>query len=295
MDAYSYAPNTGIKSLLNPSGSGYPAQIVLGLVMAITIFLVYFAVEYIYRLTYAANKSRVRLLDMTVSSTGKQYMFTQDPRSAESKTLYLSNNERTGPEFSYSFYIFVDPANMRTEEGLHHVFHKGYPGQYPLLGPGVYMHSNTNTMRVYMNSFTKWDNCIDIDNFPMKKWVHVVLVCKGKAVDVFVNGNIAKRLVLEDSVPYQNFQNLYVFNNRRIRVCKPGKQTCNDSSTSAEDLNVFGVFSGMLSNLTYYNYAISYTEISALQAEGPSKKTDTIDQSRPPYLADTWWADSAAK
>ncbi len=272
----------------------YPAQIIAGLVIFIVLFLVLFSFEYIYRFAYGINKSRVRLLDMTVSAGGKQYIFTQDPRSGDSKTLYMSNNERSGPEFSYSFYIFVDPANMRSEEGLYHVFHKGYAGEYPLLGPGVYMHSNKNCMRVYMNSFSKWDNCVDIDNFPMKKWVHVVIVCRGKALDIFVNGNVAKRLVMEDSVPYQNFQNLHVFNNRRIRICKPGKNICNDSSASVEDLNVFGVYSGLLSNLTYYNYAISYTEIAALQAEGPSKKTDTMDQSKPPYLADTWWADGAS-
>jgi hypothetical protein len=280
---------TSLTVELNPTGYTYPAQIIGGLLFTIVLFVVCFACEFVYRTMFEINKSRVRLLDMTVSSKGKPYMFTQDPRSGDSAMLYMSNNERSGPEFSYSFYIFVGDDNVTTENGLNHVFHKGYAGQYPLLGPGVYMHSNTNKMRVYMNSYETWNNYVDIDNFPVKKWVHVVIVCKGKAIDVFVNGNVAKRLVLERSVPYQNFQNVHVFSDRRVRICTPGSGTGDAVCSDVEDLNVFGVFSGMLSNLTYYSYAISYTEIADLMAEGPSKKTDTMDQSRPPYLADQWW------
>jgi hypothetical protein len=292
----SLAPEyTGIGDVLRPTGSGYPAQIVLGLIVTITLFVVYFGVEYMYRVITSVNKSRMQLLDMTVSAGTKPYVFKQGPGGDEAKTILLSNNERAGVEFSYSFYIYVDPAALREHDGLYHVFHKGYATQFPLLGPGVYMSSNTNKMRVYMNSYKKWDNHVDIDNFPMKKWVHVVLACEGNALNVYVNGNLAKRLVVEGSVPYQNFQDVHLFNNRVVRVCGSVSQL-GECSVGGETnvFNVYGAFTGMFSNLAYFNYALSYTEINALMNEGPSKKTDTIDQSRPQYLADTWWVGHAA-
>jgi hypothetical protein len=94
---------------------------------------------------------------------------------------------------------------------------------------------------------------------------------------------------IEGSVPYQNFQDVYLFNNRRVRVCGLASQESSAASCEVDEFSVFGAFSGMFSNLYYYNYALSYTEINALMNEGPSKKTDTMDQSRPQYLADSWW------
>jgi hypothetical protein len=280
----------GIRDALRPNGTGYPAQIVLGLITSIVVFIVMFGAEYIYRLSTSIDKTRVRLLDITASSSAKPYIFKQNPADGGSKTLYLSNNERSGIEFSYSFYIFLNPDNGTTTNSLYHVFHKGYATQYPLLGPGVYMHSNENTMRVYMNTYTKWDNYVDIPNFPVKKWVHVVVSCEGNSMIIYVNGNVARRMIFDSSVPYQNFQDVYVFNNRIVRVC-PSGQTCTSGVENAlEEFNVSGAFKGMLSNLSYFNYALSYSEIAGLMHEGPSKKTDPMDESTPPYLADTWWS-----
>ena len=50
-----------------------------------------------------------------------------------------------------------------------------------------------------------------------------------------------------------------------------------------------GAFSGSLSNLTYFAYAISYTEIQALTTAGVSTRTLTKSQDMPPYLTDTYW------
>jgi len=50
---------------------------------------------------------------------------------------------------------------------------------------------------------------------------------------------------------------------------------------------------GMLSRLTYFNYALTYAEIQMLMNEGPSSKMDSSLMSDvPPYLADTWWSNS---
>jgi hypothetical protein len=68
-------------------------------------------------------------------------------------------------------------------------------------------------------------------------------------------------------------------------------------SLKGENFHVFGTYSGSLSNLTYFSYALSYTEIQALIAQGPSNKTDAASSSydQPPYLTDTWWVNNASK
>ncbi len=263
----------------------YPAQAVLALVILLALHTLFFLFEYTYRLMQGIDKTETVLMDYTLSSS-KSKTFTQDPSDANSKQLYLSDNERSGAEFTYSFFLFVDPTCFGTDDGLLHIFHKGYSFQYPLLGPGVYMHNNKNTMRVYMNTFSTWNAYVDVDDFPVKKWVHVALVCQENGLDVFINGNVAKRLNFQKSVPYQNYQNLYVFNRRRVMIRGTNGKT---PSLNDEVFNVFGSIAGLISNLTYHSYALSYTELNDLLQAGPSKKVESDTQDQPPYLTDDWW------
>jgi hypothetical protein len=263
----------------------YPAQAVLALVILLGLHILFFLFEYTYRLMQGIDKTETVIMDYTLSSS-KSKTFTQDPSDANSKQLYLSDNERTGAEFTYSFFLFVDPTCFGTDDGLLHIFHKGYSFQYPLLGPGVYMHNNKNTMRVYMNTFSTWNSYVDVDDFPVKKWVHVALVCQENGLDVFINGNVAKRLNFQKSVPYQNYQNLYVFNRRRVMIRGTNGKT---PSLNDEVFNVFGSIAGLISNLSYHSYALSYTELNGLLQAGPSKKVESDTQDLPPYLTDDWW------
>ena len=59
-----------------------------------------------------------------------------------------------------------------------------------------------------------------------------------------------------------------------------------------EKFRIQGAFSGNLSNLVYYSYAASYTEIQGLMNMGPSAKTVSKSEDTPPYLADTYWTTS---
>ncbi len=275
----------------NPLGKGIPAQLVLALMLFIALYFIFYSAEYLYRLFAIFNKSETKLMDFTASSSGRSYVFTQDPNLPGSKQLAVSNNERSGIEFSYGVYIFADPAGFRQDAGLLHVFHKGNSNQYPLLCPGVYMSSTTNTMRVYINTYKTWDNYCEINDIPMKKWVHVAIVVQNNAADIYINGNIAKRMPFEDTVPYQNYGNVCVFSSRNVRVSRPGAAA---DGKSADLLRVFGSFTGLLSNLTYFNYALSYTEIMGLVHAGPNKKmADDGNVNIPPYLIDSWWASGA--
>ena len=287
--------NSGSVNTLNAAGplsyivgTGIIPQLVLGLVLATVLYITLMSFEMIYKSMKAVTGTRVTLLDVTVSAENKPYVFEQNPNSPNNKLLPLSDNERTGAEFSYSFYIWVNPSSFKQQDGLLHILHKGHPKPYPLMGPGIFLKNNTNTIRVYMNSSKTWNNFVDVDNIPVKKWVHIVVLGRNNAVEVYVNGNIAKKLNMDGGVFYQNFGNLYLF---RSDPCAPIISNAMTPSIGNAPFEVLGTYSGNLSNLFYFNYALSYTEIRALTSDGPSKKVDSSANAMeaPPYLEDSWW------
>jgi hypothetical protein len=273
-------------------GTDIIPQLILSVVVATILYIILMSLEITYKSFRAVRGTRVNVMPFTASAESKPREYNQDPRAKGSVLLPLSDNERTGAEFSYSFYLFVNPSSFRQEEGLLHIMHKGNPLAYPLMGPGVFLRSHTNTLRVYMNSSTTWNNYVDIENLPVSKWVHVVILARDNCVEVYINGNVVRKLNFEGGVIYQNFGNLFLFCPRNFRI-----NASTVPSLKGENFHVFGTYSGSLSNLTYFSYALSYTEIQALIAQGPSNKTDAASSSydQPPYLTDSWWVNNASK
>lgn len=263
-------------------GKSVLSQLVMTLVLAIVLYIVFMSFEILYKNFRSIKGTRVEVLPYTANSTDKPRNFDQDPGTKNSLLLPLSDNERTGAEFSYSFYLWINPNSFRTDDGLLHIFHKGNPVPYPLMGPGVFLKSNTNTLRVYMNSTSNWNNFVDIENIPVSKWVHVVVMARSNAIEVYINGNLAKKLNMDGAVLYQNFGNLYLFSPRNTFLGKVG-------DTENTRTQIFGTYTGNLSNLIYYSYALSYTEIQTMMAMGPSSKMETSREDNPPYLQDNWW------
>jgi len=281
-------------------GKGVLPQLILALVIVVVIYIILISLETIYKSFLQVNGTRVEIMPYNCNAENKSLQFIQHacssfdqygtklptPRSPFHKFLPMSDNERTGAEFSYSFYLYVNPSSFREEDGLTHIFHKGYNSPFPLMGPGVFMKSNINTMRVYMNSSETWNNYIEIENIPVKKWVHVALVARANAIEVYINGNVAKKMTMKNSVFYQNFQDLYVFSQIPTNISDTSVP-----SLRGERFQVFGAFKGNLSSLFYYSYALSYTEIDSLVREGPSSKACLANEAQdtPPYLEDDWW------
>ena len=274
------------------TGTGLVNQLVYALVLVLILHVTFFAAEKIYKTFVHYDNSTTELLPLTYNSTDRSYVISQDPNEQNSNPITLSDNERTGVEFSYSFFIYVNPTTFNTTYDLLHVFHKGFGKQFPLLGPGVYMKGHENTMRVYMNSTNNWNTFIDVDNFPVQKWVHVAIVARAGAMEIYVNGDLNKRTTFSGGVPYQNFQDFYAFSQRFLEIPADAGSLATNAGQSS-NLRVGGAFQGLLSRLRYFNYAISYTEIASLVNEGPNKKMATGNgQDQPPYLVDTWWTTS---
>jgi hypothetical protein len=265
-------------------GKTVVAQLLLVIVIGIVLYLVMMSAEILYTSWMQLSGTRVELIPYTVSSQDKPLEFEQNPTALYNKHVPMSDNEHTGSEFTYSFFLWVNANSFNNSEGLSHILHKGNSFFFPLMGPGVFMKTNTNTMRVYMNSSKSWNNYIDVENIPVKKWVHVAIVARSNALEVYVNGNLSTKLNMNGGVIYQNFGNIYCFSQRTAAL-----QASLIPSLNQESMMVSGPFNGSLSRLNYYSYAISYTELQALVAEGPSSKTLSNPQDSPPYLQDTWW------
>jgi hypothetical protein len=141
-------------------------------------------------------------------------------------------------------------------------------------------------MRVYMNSYKTWNNYIEIENIPIGKWVHVAIVVTDNSLEVFINGNLSKKLSLDGFTPYQNYQDIQCFSQRRITL-----RHSTIPSIDTDGFDVFGAMKGQLSRLNYFSYALSYAEIQNIMNEGPSSKMDSAlaTGNIPPYLDDTWW------
>lgn len=277
------ANNQSFNSAQKP---GIIQQILFGLALIVGLYLTLLFIEVIYKYINRLSMNRTVLLPNTYNTTDKTLNIVQNPNVKGSKPVNLSTNERSGIEFSYSFYLNVAPNSFRQEYGLAHIFHKGYPAQFPLLAPGVYMRSDTNTLRVYMNTYKTWNNYVEVENIPVGKWVHIAIVCDENALLVYVNGNLAKKLPFDGFAPYQNFEDICCFSQRRITM-----KNSLVPSTDENGFDVFGCMNGQLSRLNYFSYALCYAEIQQLMNEGPSSKLDsTINNNVPPYLDDTWWS-----
>lgn len=211
----------------------------------------------------------------------------QNPSDANSVPILRSVNEREGIEFTWSVWLFIKdttwdtertPGDTSTSSRLKHIFNKGSGGNvsgklefeeqnldglsFPNNGPGVYLDGNTNNLIVFMNTYANVIEKVTIPNIPLNKWVNVVLRCKGKHMDTYMNGSIKNRHVFK-SVPKQNYGNIYVSRNNG--------------------------FSGNLSALRYFDKALTGNEIENLVSAGPNLTADESLKIFPPYFSLRWF------
>lgn len=283
----SYGAQVWNQSMGFLNSDGLIPQLILTVIIVLAIHFLIVAVESLITGVQKYQQLNNTLFDYTIASTGDAGM-----KGTVFKTndtfLYPSENEVHGIEFSYSFHLYIDPQNYKTErigsgnQGFRSVFYRGGELPWPLLGPGVFMNATENAMRVYMNSINDTaSQYVEIPNVPVGKWFHMVLVQKGQNMDVYLNGNIAVRHTF-DTIPKINFGSVYVF---------PGEIANTDADNSANGvIAIRGPMQGMISRLKYYAYALSFSQIDSLYTEGASKKIKSTSYDfKPPYLHDSWW------
>ena len=200
----------------------------------------------------------------------------QDPSLTDSITITRSSNATEGIEFTWSVWIYID--DLTYNSGRYRcVFYKGNdyaknPNSqdsqglnFPNNAPGLYISPNSNSLVVMMNTFNVINEEITIDNIPINKWVNVIIRCENNTLDIYVNGTIIKSHHLH-GVPKQNYGDVYIAPN--------------------------GGFSGYISNLWYYNYALGTAEIAKLTNKGPNthmKGSNGLNIKKPDYLSLRWF------
>jgi hypothetical protein len=275
-------------------------QILYGLVVVGVVYILYMGIEVLWRAYLGYGTTRIVVYPMT---TNMSKIFQQDPANPLAVTLPVSQNQLTGIEFSYSTFIYVSDAtftNNTSPQQWATVFYKGYEsGPFPLCGPGVFVSTDVNNnpvLRVIMNSYNSWFNKVDVTQIPVNKWFHLVItLSSNNTLNVYINGNLANKLVLDGTIAYQNYQPLLLlpvgktttvadFNNSGSNPTSPKR-----GIPARETFVISGPVTGFISNVIYYSYSIGYAEIQALMQMGPSSQMDTMSMVTPPYLIDTWW------
>lgn len=222
-------------------------------------------------LSYFFTPSQSPKLVTGIKDAKKILVVEQDPNVAGSKPIMRSRNQRDGIEFTWSVWLYVD--DLQYKNGVYkHIFHKGgdniqFSGDdiginYPNNAPGLYIDKDTNNLVVVMNTFDSINERVIVKDFPMNKWFNVMIRVEGHKLDVYVNGTIVVRHIL-NGVPKQNYSKVYV--------------------------NLNGGFSGLLSDLWYHDYALSITEIMSVINNGPNMKMEKQDLDKPPYLSLRWY------
>jgi hypothetical protein len=220
------------------------------LIMAIFIFII--ALKLIIRIIsyFILTKSgTIKLVDGLIDGN-EPYTFPQDPNSnSNAKTIPKSNNATTGVEFTWSVWLYVNSITSSPNDTTYkHVFSKGNNNwntsssnpdgvAYPNNAPGVYLSPTTNDLYIFMNTYDIINEQVAVNGIPLNKWFNLTICCVNKSLDIYINGIIVNSHQMV-SVPKQNYGDVFVCNN--------------------------GGFSGNLSQLVYYNKAISIKVIGML-------------------------------
>ena len=220
---------------------------------------------------FSYNKSPYLFKGMVDAKT--MQIIPQDPNDSNAVTVIRSDNQQNGIEFTYSVWLFID--DLVYQQGQYkHVFHKGNDNinytnkpigmNEPNNAPGLYIAPNTNALVVVMNTFNNIEEKVTIDNIPINKWVCVQIRVENHQLDTYINGKLAKRLIMK-GVPKQNYGDVHVAMN--------------------------GGFSGYMSDLRYFNSGLGTAQIQRIVDAGPNLEMtgSSLTDSVPKYLSLRWF------
>jgi hypothetical protein len=252
---------TSDSSFLN--SNGIIAKVVF-LIMVIIVFVFLFYVVVSLISYFAGPSTNPIIISGQMNGNNGQVVIPQNPANKGSKMVQRSNNQSGGIEFTWSVWLqytgqYVKNSNKILE--YYPVFVKGdcslTSTTNPLCstnhGPGVYFYvTDSIHLSILMDTvetpasqtvLQASPQVIDISNLPQSHYFHLGIRCQGSNIDSYINGNIIKRQNI-GNVPKQNFYDIFV---------------CPRNG-----------FPGYLSNLQYFDRAISVVEMNTLYQAGPN-------------------------
>ena len=214
-----------------------------------------------------------KLINGTMNGAN-EVVISQDPKNSQAIPVLRSNNQNKGIEFTWSLWIYIN--DVAKTPRYSNVFNKGNASYNENgiasvnNGPGLYIDNENNDLVIVMNTVdvNDYEEIIVIKDVPLRKWFHCIIRIENTALDVYINGAIVSRAVLQD-VPKQNYEN--------VNICKNGG------------------FNGNLSDLQYFDKAISIFQINNIVAWGRNTSSANENASGdatgfPYYLSNLWYS-----
>ena len=224
---------------------------------------------------------------MLVSGTlngASALVISQNPKNKNSVSILRSNNQNGGMEFTWSVWIYIN--DITTSDGPNYsvIFNKGngtyfsegpYKGMSTVSsGPGLYLDNKASqegrvNLVVAMNtvSTTNPRETMIIKDIPLQKWFHCAIRLENTSLDAYINGTIANKIIMQD-VPAQNYEDVHICSN--------------------------GGFNGNISNLQYFDSALSVFQINNIVIWGRNSSASSAGSSDdasgfPYYLSNLWY------
>lgn len=265
------------------------------LMLILFIFLFQIGVGIIQKY-YGPKRSPMILNGMVTAN--KKMILSSNPNVQDSVPIYRSVNQDQGLEFTWNVWFYIDSLSSFKYQ---RIFSKGSgsesqlgltpnvlsdsdilissPGlfitQYDLSGSiyplsGSMINNKRANLLLVMNTFqpsstdSQFAESILIKNIPVQKWVNCAIRVQNTTVDIYVNGVMTQRKVL-NNLPRQNYYDTYIGENNG--------------------------FQGNISALSYYDYALRYDEIQSIFGRGPNltKIDDTPIRPGNDYISSSWY------
>ena len=209
-------------------------------------------------------------------------------------TVWLKRNQTRENTTHKSYqHIFTKGAGEVIDDAKDSTVTTTYQGRTSIgNGPGVYFFNdisgNTsakdyvdkrkyNKIHIFMDletkttdSYTTTDadvlipktSTIEIEDLPIGHWFHLAIRVENKIMDVYVNGTLSKRTLLE-AFPKQNYDD--------IKVCGNGG------------------FDGNLSDLRYFDNGLNVFQIMNITQKGPNMTSNDKNLDSYDYLSNSWY------
>lgn len=270
--SFSLSDYTNMSSEFLESNS-YIARAAFILLVVFTFFVLLRLLTGLIKYFIGRSSDPVKLVDGMADGTSPN-IFTQ---GFGGNTIYRSSNQESGIEFTWA--VSLNIKDQATGPIFSHIFSKGsipsfVGGDSARTGiktinqaPGMYLKNDDNSLIIMMDTFNQTNATkITIPNIPHNKWLNVLIRCKNKLLDIYINGQIVQSMNLPD-VPKQNYGNVYVSQS--------------------------GGFSGYMSNLFYFRHALSINEIQNLLVDSVNIQltatTGGINLTNTDYLGLKWY------
>lgn len=238
----------------------------------------------IYLISWFATTDKSPYIFKGIYNTNVKKQIRQDPKLDGSKPIYRSNNEDKGIEFTWSSWLKLDQVpTTDTANVVYHIYNKGSQPEvhvpnavrnddinpnYALKNcPGLYVtdvSANRLQLNIKIDTIGSSESIIPIVDLPIKRWFHLAIRLQNKIIDVYVNGTITTRVPFT-GIPEQNYGDVFIG---------------------------YHGYNGGISNLRYFDSALSVFQISNIVMSGPDLRNPDENQNTGnsvDYLSGSWY------